>query len=181
MKQDIYFIVDQHSRIKIGWTRDIAGRLRNMQTATSSDLELLFNLPGSRAHEMALHERLKDHRVRGEWFFDCPAVRSCIEALKSGGFESIGLPPFKEKSVAPVEVADSDEKPSKLTQAFLEMFDPHRVDLAEARYIVARNERMRLERVFEDFKSGRITALRLRELAGLPTDGTMTAQDGAKS
>jgi hypothetical protein len=64
-----YAITDDfRSMVKIGTARDVATRLRGLQTASPRPLALLWQCRGGLALEMHLHEAFADRRVRGEWF-----------------------------------------------------------------------------------------------------------------
>ena len=76
----IYFIqAENGGPIKIGTTKDIAGRLKGLQTSTPYLLKVLTLIPGTQRREQAIHERLDKYRVRGEWFEDAPEV---LELMK---------------------------------------------------------------------------------------------------
>lgn len=67
MTEVVYFI-DDGTAVKIGWTKDLPGRLATLQTGSSRPLTLLRAVPGGRDLEASLHERLADARLQGEWF-----------------------------------------------------------------------------------------------------------------
>ena len=74
----IYFVQDEDGPIKIGHAADPIARLRTLQSGNPRELTVLgwFEAPAS--VEAQLHGRLLQHRIRGEWFENCPAV---IDAL----------------------------------------------------------------------------------------------------
>ena len=49
------------------WSNQIGHRLNTMQGASSDELKIIFKLPGHK-WEKVLHDRLKEHRMHGEWF-----------------------------------------------------------------------------------------------------------------
>ena len=63
----IYFIADEHNRIKIGRSVNPFERLRQLQRATGSKLTLLAMEPYGRK-ETILHRKFAHLRIRGEWF-----------------------------------------------------------------------------------------------------------------
>lgn len=87
-EHQIYFVqrVDG-GPIKIGFSRDVAGRVAALQTSVARELHVLATVPGDRALELEVHRRLSACRVRGEWFEDCDAVRRMIERLRLAGSE----------------------------------------------------------------------------------------------
>lgn len=76
----VYFAVSG-GRIKIGSSRNVSARLRQIAAHFTEPLELIGTIPGSIALERAAHAMLKEHRGRGEWFQDCFAVRQAISEI----------------------------------------------------------------------------------------------------
>lgn len=68
MNSVVYFIQSADGLVKIGWTADLARRLNNLNSASSSPLRVLATTPGGATLEAHLHERFSDLRERGEWF-----------------------------------------------------------------------------------------------------------------
>ena len=66
----VYFIQRvSGGSIKIGkTTRNVSGRISDMQTAHSETLVCLATMDGGAYMEGVLHERFKEHRLSGEWF-----------------------------------------------------------------------------------------------------------------
>lgn len=66
----VYFIQAAHGGpVKIGYTTNLDGRLRDLQTASPYRLVVRHLLPGSTVDEAAMHERFKAARLGGgEWF-----------------------------------------------------------------------------------------------------------------
>lgn len=54
--------------VKIGWSTDPTTRFRDLSVAHPHGLELVALLPGSKALEKALHERLAHRQLHREWF-----------------------------------------------------------------------------------------------------------------
>jgi len=54
--------------IKIGFSVEPQGRLKELQTGSPGKLELLQTWPGTRYDEKRIHRFLKKNRVHGEWF-----------------------------------------------------------------------------------------------------------------
>jgi hypothetical protein len=76
----VYFIEAKGmGLIKIGWTaNDVGGRLGDLACASPAELVVLGLREGAMAAERQLHRDFAEHRVRGEWFRDCPAIRDYI-------------------------------------------------------------------------------------------------------
>jgi len=55
------------NRFKVGVSYQVGHRLYSMQGVSPDELKLVFTLPGHK-WEKILHDRLKKHRVHGEWF-----------------------------------------------------------------------------------------------------------------
>lgn len=65
----VYFIrAVEADRVKIGWTVDVAKRLRGLQTSSPFALTLVGALAGETGFEGRLHRRFAADRVSGEWF-----------------------------------------------------------------------------------------------------------------
>jgi hypothetical protein len=65
----IYFARAADLGIKIGFSNgNIHQRLKELETYCPVQLELLGAIPGNREKEKCLHEKFKDHRIKGEWF-----------------------------------------------------------------------------------------------------------------
>lgn len=57
-------------KVKLGWSRDLTQRLRQLQTGNPERLRILAFTPGSQVVERALHREFADLREGGEWFRD---------------------------------------------------------------------------------------------------------------
>lgn len=64
--------------IKIGHSTSPFERLRALNTASAERLAIIALFPGSEFDERRLHAALAEHRLNGEWFRDCEAVRAVI-------------------------------------------------------------------------------------------------------
>lgn len=71
-----------NDRIKIGCAKNVASRLRDLQTSAPYPLRLLAVAPGGRKEESAFHERFKRLRVQGEWFSVSRGLLSFIATLQ---------------------------------------------------------------------------------------------------
>lgn len=69
--------------LKVGRAANVAKRFATLQTGSAEPLALLGWCPDTSGGllEPYIHEQLKDHLVKGEWFTDCPAVRAWLGHL----------------------------------------------------------------------------------------------------
>lgn len=75
----IYFVFSPRMRaIKIGYSRDVDGRIAALQTSAPDKLEVLAIIPGSMKDERGLHTLFAAQRLSGEWFEDRPNLRAHI-------------------------------------------------------------------------------------------------------
>lgn len=88
MSKLVYF-VRAGGGIKIGWSTNVGKRIAAIATANPVPLELLFTVEGGAKLERALHRRLADHRLRNEWFRDCPEVREVLAAVRACGAAAV--------------------------------------------------------------------------------------------
>jgi hypothetical protein len=93
-----YFLADGAGRVKIGRTRNVAGRIRDLSTSTAQVLSLLGTIPDD--VEGVWHARWRACRIRGEWFTLTPELAHALR-------ETLGLP-VPEDPLAPHE----DERPA---------------------------------------------------------------------
>lgn len=109
MSGKIYFI-RCNDRIKIGYSLNLATRLKSLQTASAHKLELIVSIDGPPALERAIHAHLAPHHSHGEWFFDCAPVRDCISELISIGGQAVGFRPVEPRLKTwpdPIPTADA--------------------------------------------------------------------------
>lgn len=70
--RDLYIIQAKTTgAIKIGRSKDVHKRIRQLQTGCPYKLKLIVHIPGQGHLERSLHQKLRDHRIRrekGEWF-----------------------------------------------------------------------------------------------------------------
>jgi hypothetical protein len=70
----VYFIqagesdADGSALVKIGFTTDVASRMRQLQTASPMRLKVLDQVIGTHAIEAYFHRLLRARHVQGEWF-----------------------------------------------------------------------------------------------------------------
>lgn len=67
MSGRVYFVA-RGDHIKIGFTGNLAQRLRDLENSGGPGLDFLGSMPGTRQDEQWLHRRFASSRVVGEWF-----------------------------------------------------------------------------------------------------------------
>lgn len=79
----VYFVQGvEGGPIKIGWSKDPATRLSQLQTGNPSQLRILVTTPGAPALEQQLHALFAAHRRAGEWFDPAPELLTLIKFLQ---------------------------------------------------------------------------------------------------
>ena len=69
-------------KIKVGYSKDVESRLRQLQTAMPFEMRILASVPGTIALESEIHRLFAKTRVRGEWFEDTEKLREYIAAIR---------------------------------------------------------------------------------------------------
>lgn len=69
--------------LKIGWSRDVPRRIRDLQTGATDTIILYASFPGDRELERHLQVRFKAHRAKGEWFRKAPEIAAFIEQKRA--------------------------------------------------------------------------------------------------
>lgn len=65
----VYFIADTvNDVVKIGYTKDVKKRLKQLQTSNSNVLVLLGYMDGNEVEERNTHLLFSKFRLEGEWF-----------------------------------------------------------------------------------------------------------------
>jgi hypothetical protein len=65
----IYFITNEDEKlVKIGFSKNPLGRLKQLETASSSKLKLAKVIKGTRESEVKYHRLFSRYKVRREWF-----------------------------------------------------------------------------------------------------------------
>lgn len=100
MSAKVYFVAAP-GRIKIGFTRNPEKRLIALRRADMEELTVVAIVDGYRSLEKKLHGLLQAHRLRGEWFVDCPEVREVINDAVAGRHD-VGEEPKPKPEPAPV-------------------------------------------------------------------------------
>lgn len=95
---DVYAIRSEAGLIKIGVSRNVTARIRNLQCAHGQPLKLVYRGPGNFRLEASLHAHYASARVMGEWFDDkdhniTKTVESVAQAMRVRGAEPSVLPP----------------------------------------------------------------------------------------
>lgn len=83
----VYFIFNEDSNaMKIGRAKNVAKRLRTLQTSSPAELELLKAIPvegraAAQSLELELHEQFNAFRLNGEWFRADTALKEYVDKL----------------------------------------------------------------------------------------------------
>lgn len=67
-EQTVYFIADEHNRIKIGKAKRPVYRLGGMQVDNADKLRLVAVEPNGENRERELHKKFHHLHIRGEWY-----------------------------------------------------------------------------------------------------------------
>lgn len=67
--------------IKIGYALDVRTRLNALQVGTPEKLEIIWQEPGEKRHEVKYHQQFAAQRERGEWFRYEGALKEFLESL----------------------------------------------------------------------------------------------------
>ncbi len=87
----IYFIQNTRTEsVKIGVSKDPAGRILTLRTACADELMLLGAIPGGIEGERMLHKLLNKYRLEGEWFRGTGKVMEAV-CLVLGGHPGVNL------------------------------------------------------------------------------------------
>jgi hypothetical protein len=84
--------------IKIGIAGNVKQRIGSLQVASAQPIELIGAVKGTAHDERRLHKTLSRHRIKGEWFSDCPEVRSAMNIAIERGDWSDPIVSAKAKS-----------------------------------------------------------------------------------
>lgn len=77
----VYFVQSGGREIKIGLAADVPARIRSLQTAHPTKLNLLTVTTGGQEAERAYHKQFAAHRLHGGWFDPHPDILAEIERL----------------------------------------------------------------------------------------------------
>jgi DNA-binding transcriptional ArsR family regulator len=80
----VYFIEGPRG-VKVGYSEDVAARLRQLQTGNATKLKILAVIPnGSRDIEIEFHRLFARWRLEGEWFIKNGSVMRTIALIRQG-------------------------------------------------------------------------------------------------
>ena len=69
VKDDLYLILDESSKkLKIGRSKNVNKRLRQLQTSNSGVLSILFTIKGMGYREESVHKKFAHLHINGEWY-----------------------------------------------------------------------------------------------------------------
>lgn len=129
----VYF-VECAGRIKIGYTQDVASRLKSLATGAPAEMSILATVDGTVNFERAIHKDLAAYRVKGEWFRDCSEVRSLMADVVARGALAIGfVEPEVEQTRVSVAPPQAQPEPSTGTSVLRPIYK--RIDACMERYV----------------------------------------------
>lgn len=76
-----YFIGGTSGAIKIGFSVDVASRLKAIRSHSPIPVSILAVRDGGEARETAYHRQFAEHRLHGEWFERTPDLEAEIARL----------------------------------------------------------------------------------------------------
>jgi hypothetical protein len=68
------YLLETHGAYKIGMSKNVVDRVKDLNCGSSERVELLAMRRGSQKLEHRLHKRLNTYRLNGEWFRKCDEV-----------------------------------------------------------------------------------------------------------
>lgn len=77
-KSVVYFIMGGDHLIKIGTTRSMGRRMREIFTVSPISLRLVKTIPGDFKVEKEIHTKFKKYHYKGEWFFYSEEIKEFI-------------------------------------------------------------------------------------------------------
>lgn len=85
----VYFIQLEHGDrpIKIGRATNIRRRIADIDVSLPAHITLLAVIDGNGHQERAIHKKMRDWRMNGEWFVASPIVMAFIDRVVSHGYD----------------------------------------------------------------------------------------------
>ena len=84
----IYFIRRESNFVKIGYSKDVTKRIKELQTASPTPIKVLAVLPGGYKTERELHNLFYKHRKEGEWFKLVREIKYFLRAIRENPKEN---------------------------------------------------------------------------------------------
>ncbi len=82
-KQSVYFVrATQRDLIKIGYTRNVSRRFKQLEFGMLEPINLLFSIPGGKDVEEIVHDIFESFRFKGEWFRICESWLAPLRGIK---------------------------------------------------------------------------------------------------
>ena len=100
----VYFIKgkNDNSKVKIGYSKNVKNRLKQIQYMSPVELEILNTMDGNAQVEMNIHQMFNSVRLYGEWFRLTPELAEFIKSPfnptnqgRNGNFHIIRSPVHK--------------------------------------------------------------------------------------
>jgi len=84
---------DEGRVIKVGFTTDLAARIRNIRSSHPYYIDLFATYVGTLEDEKKIHERLRPHRLVREWYHPNEAVYDLFEDIYEYQFATLTSQP----------------------------------------------------------------------------------------
>lgn len=88
LKASMIYFIKAGGYVKIGFSADPVARLRQLQTSSPIEMEIILTMKGLQTTEATLHRVFEDLQVeRGgtEWFRYSGRLKSCVDAMRMDG------------------------------------------------------------------------------------------------
>lgn len=83
------------TKVKIGFTSDLAARVKNLSVSVPGGVSILATMDGGKETEGYIHDRFMDYRLDGEWFEYAEPVRDFVKDVQN---KKTGLIPFRDEA-----------------------------------------------------------------------------------
>lgn len=80
----VYYLDDDRGRIKIGYSRNVLGRISEFKTL-NPEIELMAQECGEYATESARHKQFQTEWIGGEWFLKTDRLAEWVGLVKAFG------------------------------------------------------------------------------------------------
>ena len=113
----IYFIGDEHGRIKIGFTTlNVAIRLSMIQSHNADKLTLLATEKGNELREGQLHAHFSHLWIRGEWYWAFDELLDYIITLDDALLLTQWVSPIPEELIAQRIIREAKAEAQRIVQ-----------------------------------------------------------------
>lgn len=92
-----FFAAHQVGMVKIGMTKNLKTRFRDIQALSPCQLEVVATISASGCAidlERKFHEKYQAHRKHGEWFIFADEIKADVQQISAGLFDTTDLPDY---------------------------------------------------------------------------------------